>query len=122
MAFIPSVPTMARSSFCVSPAVTALRTVAAGTVTTMGLSPESVDRLKALVVAGVVAASVVTLAPSRAQALFHFSGERPADLGVMYGRYLNACPATPNCVSSSANVVSFFFKSFSLVIRVPFSC
>lgn len=31
--------------------------------------------------------------------LFHFSGARPANLGVQNGQ-LVACPATPNCVSS----------------------
>jgi uncharacterized protein (DUF1499 family) len=35
------------------------------------------------------------------QPLFHFSGQRPDNLGVKDGK-LAACPASPNCVSSQA--------------------
>lgn len=59
-------------------------------------------------VAGVVTLAAVTVnAQSADAAIFHFSGSRPSNLGVQYGRYLQACPPSPNCVSSSANVVSF---------------
>ena len=51
-----------------------------------------------------VAASPIASMPADA-ALFHIRGDRPADLGVKYERYLAMCPSTPNCISSSANVV-----------------
>lgn len=69
-------------------------------------------------VAGVVTLAAVTFnAQSADAAIFHFSGPRPSNLGVQYGRYLQACPPSPNCVSSSANVVSCHV--FSLKKRVP---
>lgn len=56
--------------------------------------------------AGVIALAVVAINAQAADAaIFHFSGSRPTNLGVQYGRYLQTCPSTPNCVSSSANVV-----------------
>lgn len=68
-------------------------------------------------VAGVVTIAAMTInAQSADAAVFHFSGPRPSNLGVQYGRYLQACPPSPNCVSSSANVVSiqsFFLRTFS---------
>lgn len=45
-------------------------------------------------------------------ALFHFSGQRPTNIGVQYGRYLQNCPTTPNCISSSANVVRYALYLF----------
>lgn len=61
---------------------------------------------KLVLTAGVLtAAGAFLLTKDADAAIFHFSGERPSNLGVQYGRYLNGCPPSPNCVSSSANVV-----------------
>lgn len=61
---------------------------------------------KALLVAGVLTVGAVTLLPQISEAgLFEFSGERPKNIGLRYERYLDNCPASPNCVSSMANVV-----------------
>jgi uncharacterized protein (DUF1499 family) len=58
---------------------------------------------------GVAAAAPLAASPtmyvaettSGGQPLFHFSGQRPENLGVKDGQ-LAACPASPNCVSSQA--------------------
>lgn len=74
----------------------------------MSLKDDAASGLKVLLVSG--AAVAVTLAgiPSTAEAsVFNFGGERPSNLGVRYGRYLDICPKSPNCISSSADVVSF---------------
>lgn len=74
-------------------------------------------------VAGVVTLAAVTInAQSADAAIFHFSGPRPSNLGVQYGRYLQACPPSPNCVSSSANVVStrsFSWRYLARIMLVP---
>jgi uncharacterized protein (DUF1499 family) len=54
--------------------------------------------------AAVIAASVFSPAAADAST-FHFSGERPSNLGVRKERYLAAsCPPTPNCIGSMENV------------------
>ena len=58
---------------------------------------------------GVAAAAPLAASPtmyvaettSGGQPLFHFSGQRPDNLGVKDGK-LMACPGSPNCVSSQA--------------------
>lgn len=57
------------------------------------------------VMATAVAAALllVSSAPVDA-AVFHFSGTRPANIGVTAERYLSLCPPTPNCISSQENV------------------
>jgi len=37
-------------------------------------------------------------------AVFHFSGNKPPFLGPVAGRYLSACPTTPNCISTGSDV------------------
>lgn len=108
MAFLPSSPLPgirdnARPVLCVARPITRM---------TNSNSPAAPDPRAALIAgafaltaaAATVAVAVQPPAPAHA-ALFHFRGDRPAGLGPQYGRYLQACPATPNCISSSANVV-----------------
>lgn len=62
--------------------------------------------LKFLAVSGAIVISYLATPEQARAALLKFPSERPTTLGVRYGRYLNNCPTSPNCVSSSANVVS----------------
>ena len=52
--------------------------------------------------AAAIATVPVAEVSSGGQPLFHFSGQRPSNLGVKDGK-LAACPASPNCVSSQAD-------------------
>lgn len=75
---------------------------------TMAFKDIAVSGAKILLVAGAVTLGAITTFPSDSNAsLFNFRGERPSNVGLRYERYLDNCPATPNCVSSMANVVSF---------------
>ena len=74
----------------------------------MKIGDLAANGLKIAFVTGAVAATLATAFPTDADAaIFHIRGERPETLGVRYGRYLDNCPPTPNCISSSANVVRF---------------
>lgn len=64
--------------------------------------------LRVLLVGGALAISTAVILPRDADAaIFHFSGQRPQNIGVKYGRYLQGCPATPNCISSMEDPVCF---------------
>ncbi|CAN8067315.1 unnamed protein product [Agarophyton chilense] len=57
--------------------------------------------LKVLLVGGAVALSAMVALPRDADAaIFHFRGQRPQNIGVQYGGYLQGCPSSPNCISS----------------------
>ncbi|KAI0567671.1 hypothetical protein FGB62_1g645 [Gracilaria domingensis] len=58
-------------------------------------------KLKIFVIGGAVALSSMFNVPTDARAaIFHFRGNRPQNIGLQYGRYLQGCPASPNCISS----------------------
>lgn len=121
MAFVRTIPVSARSKLD-----SGLRTVCqrrcAKNVTTATPRMSIFDGsdianagVKLVLTAGVLtAAGAFLLSKDANAAIFHFSGERPSNLGVQYGRYLNSCPPSPNCVSSSANVVCIIINIISI--------
>lgn len=74
-------------------------------IPTMGLG-NLASGAKILLVAGALTVGAVTVLPQASSAgLFNFSGEKPSNVGLRYERYLDSCPASPNCISSMANAV-----------------
>lgn len=70
--------------------------------------------LKFLLIGGAFALTTAVAVPRDAHAaIFHFSGQRPQNIGVKYGRYLQGCPATPNCISSMEDPVCSLRKNES---------
>lgn len=72
-------------------------------VTSMKVGDMAKGAKKVLVGGALVVCTSVLMGMESQAAIFQFSGERPTDLGISYGRYLKGCPTTPNCISSSAN-------------------
>ncbi|PXF44931.1 hypothetical protein BWQ96_05295 [Gracilariopsis chorda] len=98
MAFIPSSTTLV-SSF--AGRWTTKRSTCPSKAPVMLSSEDYSTGLKFLLIGGAFALTTAVAVPRDAHAaIFHFSGQRPQNIGVKYGRYLQGCPATPNCISS----------------------
>lgn len=106
MAFVPSDVSL-RSTFTPAHVSVVTKEICPRSATPMmSLSKKAIPAVKVLFVAGAAALGMATIFPAESNAaLFHFRGERPKTVGLRYGRYLNNCPPTPNCISSMANVV-----------------
>lgn len=72
----------------------------------MAVDPQTAKAAAAAAAAAaVLGASIAVANPARAAPLFHFRGEKPASVGLVSERYLQACPPTPNCIGSMGDAV-----------------
>lgn len=74
-------------------------------ISTMGLGNLASGAKLLLVTGALTVGAIIVLPQASSAGLFNFSGEKPSNVGLRSERYLDSCPASPNCISSMANAV-----------------
>ncbi|CDF40773.1 unnamed protein product [Chondrus crispus] len=78
-------------------------------ISTMGLGNLASGAKLLLVTGALTVGAIIVLPQASSAGLFNFSGEKPSNVGLRSERYLDSCPASPNCISSMANAYDSHF-------------